>query len=102
MISRFGVYSNTSESHYYIEFEQFKFYFSSKTVMQKFATTYKQYVQAEYNKFINRYNVNEKAIDTSIIKLCLLFSYYKMKEKRGYKVLYKEKSDGKEWQEVLI
>lgn len=101
MKSRFGVYSNTSESHYYIEFEQFKLFFSSKTVMQKFAMSYKGYVQAEYDKFINRYNVNEKAIDTSIIKLCLLFSYYKMKEKRGYKVLYKEKG-GKEWEEVLI
>lgn len=102
MISRFGVYSSTSESNYYIELEQFKLFFSSKTVMKKFAATYKDYVLAEYNKFVNKYNVNEKAIDTSIIKLCLLFSYYKMKEKRGYKVLYKEKGDDKEWQEVLI
>ena len=102
MKSRFGVYSNTSESNYYIELEQFKLFFSSKTVMQKFACTYKDYVQAEYDKFVNKYNVNEKAIDTSIIKLCLLFSYYKMKEKRGYKVLYKEKGVSNEWEEVLI
>ena len=65
-IGKVTTYSNTRESNYYIELEQFKLFFSSKTVMQKFAITYKQYVQAEYDKFVNKYNVNDIEITSKI------------------------------------
>lgn len=79
------VYQNINESSYTFEVENIIFYFSSSFNLRRFKERCINYSINEERKLINRFHVN---ID---MKKYFLISYYKLIEKRGFKVLYNNK-----------
>lgn len=79
------VYQNINESSYTFEVENLIFYFSSSFNLRRFKERCINYSINEERKLINRYHVN---ID---MKKYFLISFYKLIEKRGFKVLYNNK-----------
>lgn len=77
-----GIYYDLTESDYIIELEGFKFYFSSKLYMNKFKSSYEDYIKNETDKIKIAYNIN---VDLTNM---LLIAYYKKIEKRGFFIKY--------------
>lgn len=71
------------DSPFFLRIDDFMFYFSSKFYLDKFENGYKDYIRNE----TLRLNVRYKMI--GFADEMLLLSYYKMIEKRGFKVRYK-------------
>ena len=71
------------DSPFFLRIDDFMFYFSSDFYRDKFSKTYKDYIRSETLKL----NVKFKMIVDA--DEMLLLSYYKMIEKRGFKVQYK-------------
>ena len=76
-----GIYININESDYKLQVGDFEFYFSSTFYLEKFKQNYKNYIKNENAKINIKYHIN---ID---LTNALLFSYYKIIEKRGFKVI---------------
>lgn len=102
--TKYGVYNDINLSTYNLKFNfgiyEYNIYFSSKFYKNKFKNNYEQYVENEYLKIKNRYNINEKMADIEELKKILIFDLYSRIEKRGIKIYYKKAGDEK-WQEVI-
>lgn len=82
------IYYELEESDYYADFKQFRFYFSSQIVQEKFKYGVEPYLHSEYAKLKYRYSINEKQVEVETLKLILLLNFYKKLEKRGFRVYY--------------
>lgn len=71
------------DSPFFLRVDDFMFYFTSKFYMDKFKKEYQDYIRDE----TLRLNVKYKMIVYA--NEMLLLSFYKMIEKRGFKVQYK-------------
>ncbi len=71
------------DSPFFLRMNDFMFYFSSKFYKDKFEKEYKEYIRSETLKLNVRYKMIVDADEM------LLLSFYKMIEKRGFKVKYK-------------
>lgn len=91
------VYQNIDDSPYYLEIENFTFYFSSAFYLRNFKLKLPGYLREEEYKMRNRYKiVNSKFFD--LLKEVLMISLYKKIEKRGFKIfkdnkIYNESGD---------
>lgn len=80
--SYYGVYYNTKDSEeFYFVYEDLKFYFSSEVNLRRFKEKLSSYLYEENVKINNKYSIK---ID---LTLYLMFSLYKIVEKRGYKII---------------
>ena len=77
------VYQNIEESYYSYNINDITFYFSSSFNLKRFKEKCIDYSITEERKLINRYHVN---ID---MKIYFLISLYKLIEKRGFLIEYK-------------
>lgn len=80
-----GIYYDLTESVYTFQYGNFIFFFSSKFYLSKFKKEYIEYIKNETLKLKNKYNCILYADEM------LLLDLYKKIEKRGFKVLYKDK-----------
>lgn len=71
------------DSPFFLRMNDFMFYFSSKFYKDKFEKEYKDYLRSETLKLNVKYKMIVDADEM------LLLSFYKMIEKRGFKVMYK-------------
>lgn len=71
------------DSPFFLRINDFMFYFSSDFYRKKFENEYKEYIRNETLKLNVRYKMIVYADEM------LLLSFYKMIEKRGFKVKYK-------------
>ena len=71
------------DSPFFLRIDEFMFYFSSDFYKKKFENEYKEYLRNETLKLNVRYKMIVCADEM------LLLSFYKMVEKRGFKVKYK-------------
>lgn len=71
------------DSPFFLRIDDFMFYFSSSFYKNKFENGYKEYIRSETLKLNVRYKMIVDADEM------LLLSFYKMIEKRGFKVKYK-------------
>ena len=71
------------DSPFFLRYEDFMFYFSSSFYKKKFEEGYKEYIRSETLKLNVKYKMIVYADEM------LLLSFYKMTEKRGFKVKYK-------------
>ena len=71
------------DSPFFLRIDDFMFYFSSDFYRKKFENEYKSYLRDETLKLNVRYKMIVCADEM------LLLSYYKMIEKRGFRVKYK-------------
>ncbi len=91
------VYQNIDDSPYYLEIENFTFYFSSAFYQHNFKLKLPGYLREEEYKMRNRYKIiNSEFFD--LLKEVLMISLYKKIEKRGFKVfkdnkIYNESGD---------
>ena len=86
MPSKRGIYYNLDESIYSFDYDNLKFYFSSRFYLDKFKKEYIGYLKIETLKLQSKYK-------------CILYSdemilldLYKKIEKRGFRVLYNNES----------
>lgn len=77
------VFYKLEDSPFFLRIGDFMFYFTSKFYMDKYNNTYRDYVKNETLKLNVKYNMLVDAEEM------LLLSYYKIVEKRGFKVQYK-------------
>lgn len=82
MISVRGIYNDINESVFYIDYLDFRFYFSSDLNRSRFKLKLKE----EYTKLNKRLN---NIYELDYTKLILL-SVYKKVEKRGFRVYYND------------
>ena len=82
------VYQDINESPYYVEIDDFTFYFSSDFYRKKFKNSVYSYVKEEEFKLRNRYHILNINF-FNLLKEVLMISLYKKIEKRGFRV-YKE------------
>lgn len=75
-----NVYNIIEESPFYLDIENYRFYFSSEFNRVRFENKYKEYIKEENNKINHRYNFNVN------LSIPLLFSLYSRIEKRGFRV----------------
>lgn len=80
-----GVYYDLSESDYVFEYKDMKFYFSSQFYLNKFITKYKDFVSTESLKQDIYFNA------TGNYDRILLLKLYRQIEKRGFRVIYKNR-----------
>lgn len=85
MISTRGIYYDLNESHYIFKYDNLTFYFSSPKYLERFKDTYVEYIKNETMKLHLKYSAIIYGDEM------LLLNLYKQIEKRGFKVLYKEK-----------
>lgn len=79
------VYNNIDESPYCLEYNEYKFYFSSEFYKRNFGLRLEPYVKEETYKLANRYKIlNSKFLDD--LKEVLYISLYKKIEKRGFRI----------------
>lgn len=71
------------DSPFFFRIDDFMFYFSSNFYLEKFKKEYPEYLRNETLKLNVKYKMIVYANEM------LLLSYYKMIEKRGFKVKYK-------------
>lgn len=80
-----GIYYNLNESIYSFNYNNLKFYFSSKFYLNKFKNNYIGYLETETLKLQSKYRCLLYADEMILIDL------YKKIEKRGFKVVYNNK-----------
>lgn len=81
-----GVYYDLSESDYIYEYKDMKFYFSSQSYLTKFIEKQKDFIALESIKMDIYFNA------TGQYDRILLLKLYRKIEKRGFKVLYKNRN----------
>lgn len=79
------VYNNINESPYSFKYDDIEFYFSSNFYREKYIKQYSEFLNQETIKLRLKYRC---FINADLMILLLL---YKKIEKRGFKVLYKNK-----------
>ena len=77
-----GIYYNLDESIYSFNYDNIKFYFSSKFYLEKFRENLSYYIFMETTKIINKYKVKIN------LNLYLAISFYQKIEKRGFYIKY--------------
>lgn len=77
------VYYGLEDSPFFLRIDDFMFYFSSDFYKNKFENEYKNYLRDETLKLNVKYKMIVYADEM------LLLSFYKLIEKRGFKVKYK-------------
>lgn len=77
------VFYELNDSPFFLRIDDFMFYFTSKFYKEKFEKEYKEYVKNETLKLNIKYKMIVYADEM------LLLSFYKIIEKRGFKVKYK-------------
>lgn len=92
MLTINGIYTDIYESTYSYKVDNIEFYFTSKLYRDKFATRYENYWLEEEKKLELKYNANIKC------KYLMLMKFYKMIEKRGFRVVI----DGKTLEDVPL
>lgn len=80
MLTINGIYTDINESTYYVEVDEFKFYFSSNVYRDKFENRCESFCKEEQLKLELRYNAQIEC------KALMLFKLYSMIEKRGFRV----------------
>lgn len=79
------VYQDINESPFFVEYNDFTFYFSSAFYQRNFKLKLPGYIREEEFKLKNRYRIiNEKFFE--ILHEVLAISLYKKIEKRGFRV----------------
>lgn len=76
-----GIYNDINESEYVVRFRDYDFYFSSQVYAKKFQERINDYIKEESKKLELKY---KSEIDSDIL---LMFTLYKLIEKRGFKVV---------------
>lgn len=74
------IYYNIEQSKYFVDYNKFRFYFSSQFYKEKFENNYQEFIENENYKLQARFNID---LD---FKDMLLFYYYMRVEKRGFNV----------------
>lgn len=85
MKSTRGIYYNLDESTYIFEYKDMKFYFSSKTYLTKFIAKHLDFIALESVKMDIYFNC------TGTYDRILLLKLYRKIEKRGFRVIYKNR-----------
>lgn len=85
------IYYNIDESDYYVEYNTYKFYFSSQFYKDKFKDKIEKFIEEENYKLQSRFNLD---LD---FKDMLVFHLYQKIEKRGFKV---EFLNNKKWANI--
>lgn len=81
MKTRKGIYIRTEDSvEYFYVYKGYKVYFSSLFNLERFKNNIQDFMYEHNQRIINRYNIDIDMDDY------LFFSYYKLIEKRGYKI----------------
>ena len=80
-----GIYYNLDETEYVFEYKDMKFYFSSQSYLTKFKEKYKDFIGMESIKMDIYFNA------TGDYNRILLLKLYRKIEKRGFKVLYRNR-----------
>lgn len=78
-----GIELNLQESKYKYEYNNFIFYFSSKSYLEKFKKNISDYILMESYKIKNKYNIHIN------FSLFLAVALYKKIEKRGFRITHK-------------
>ena len=86
MPSKRGIYYNLDETVYSFDYDNLKFYFSSRFYLDKFKKEYIGYLKTETLKLRSKYKCILYADEMILLDL------YKKIEKRGFKVLYNNES----------
>ena len=86
MPSARGIYYNLDETVYSFDYDDLKFYFSSKFYLDKFKKEYIGYLKNETLKLQSKYKCILYADEMILLDL------YKKIEKRGFRVLYNNES----------
>lgn len=82
------VYQNIEESTYNYNLGEFEFYFSSEFNLNRYDKNVMNFINTEIYKLKNRYDFKDlKTIQT--LKVALSLTYYKVIEKRGFRVYRK-------------
>lgn len=81
-----GIYYNIDESTYFVEINNFRFYFSRLLYKEKFENNYEDFINKENQKVSYRYN-NECNFE-----IMLLFYLYKRIEKNGFYIMKMDKN----------
>lgn len=79
-----GIELNLQESKYKHEYNNFIFYFSSKSYLEKFKKNLSEYILMESYKIKNKYNIHIN------FSLFLAVALYKKIEKRGFRIIHKD------------
>ena len=85
MLTRNGIELNIEESNYKLSYNDLVFYFSSMFYLHKFEKEISFFVESESKKLYNKFKVQ-----TDLSNFLAIALYHKI-EKRGFKVLYKDK-----------
>lgn len=80
MKTYYGTFADISESDIYCVFNEYRLYFSSEYIKNKFIREVEDYIYLEEIKIKNRYNLE---IDLSNY---LVIAYYKKIQKKGFRV----------------
>lgn len=80
MKTYYGTYTNINESDIVAIYDEFKFYFTSNCVKNKFIENVDYFVELEELKITNKFNVD---ID---MKTYLAVCYYKKIQKKGFRI----------------
>lgn len=81
-----GIYYNLDETVYSFDYDNLKFYFSSRFYLDKFKKEYIGYLKTETLKLQSKYKCILYADEMILLDL------YKKIEKRGFRVLYNNES----------
>lgn len=85
------VYYDLNNSPFFFEYNDLTLYFSSEFYLNKFKSEYEHYLELENLKVNYRYQCNILAQEMMILSL------YKIIEKKGFKVYYKDKEINKDY-----
>ena len=77
------VYLEVTDSDIFYRYLDFKFYFSSRAVRERFIRKLTNFVNVERLKFTNKYNI---VVEDESFNLLFAFILYAKTEKRGFKV----------------
>lgn len=79
------IYHDIEKSKYTFKYDNLTFYFSAPLYLNKFKDKYINYIKEEADKFNSRFRMSIFADELFLLEL------YRKIEKRGFKVLYKDK-----------
>lgn len=80
MKTYYGTYTNINESDIFAIYDEFKFYFTSNCVKNKFIENIDYFIELEELKIINKFNIDIN------LKSYLAVCYYKKIQKKGFRI----------------
>ena len=84
MKTYYGTYTDINESDIYCIYDNYKFYFNSNYIRNKFVKEVEKYIYLEEIKIKSKYKVEIN------LKNYLAVSYYKKIQKKGFRIENKE------------